>query len=855
MTHAKRRKTNSGNSQAHSSNKTFALTPLTTAIVVALSPSGQVLAQDNDVRLEEIIVTATKRELNLQDVPHSIDVLSAVDLQRMGAKDLEATLKALPSVGLTALMPGQNSLVVRGISTGPFEYRTDAQVAVYLDEQPLTFNSQQVGVRNIDMARIENLPGPQGTLFGSSSQTGTIRYITNKPSVDGFGGQVEGTYGTTSGGDDSYDFSGILNIPLGDSFAVRVVGYTSHDGGYVDNLFGTSFSGNYDNADQVGKNINEYDVDGGRLHALWNINEKWSALFTVVAENTDAVGIWDTDEALGDYKVTRFEDEFRTDDWQSTSLTINGDLGFADMSFTVTKFDRDIVYEYDNMTYSQRKDAYWGGGRYRELYNAGDPAYYYYYNYALYDTEYQRSVIFNDQTQGRESAELRFTSSGEGRLQWMLGGYYEEILDKWYYGAKLDNLMDTRAWAYADYLAYYYGYYGFYDYDCYCYTTNPNQAWPLPPTDVGYSDTLDRTVSQTAIFGEVNFDITDDLTITGGMRWAEFDRDNYSRLAFPEGLTLYPDRQAGDGSYSSQSKVDDTIYKIGLRYNLDDDRMLYGLYSEGFRLGGLNSQRAAATGQIPLEYGGDFVHNYEFGLKSQWLDNRLTLNADFFFMTWDDYQQGATSDLWWMSGTVNAGNVETKGLEMQAEWQATDRLTLGLNLFLADPEFKDNWCNHFIDGEQQACVDDGNGNPVHADSGDAANIVAGMTMPNSPEATAFASIYYTVPDVFNGNLWFYLDYSYSSETWNNTNNIRDNDRDGLSPARHYASFSTGLELPNQFDIELNIRNLTDESAYSYVWTGESGNASYFGDGRYGRLRAQDRPRTVWLTLRKGFGDT
>ena len=121
----------------------YRLTPLAAAVVFALNPSQQAAAQDDDdgsAALDEVIVTATKRAINLQDVAQSIDVVSATDLQRMGAKDMEATLKALPSVALTALQPGQNSLVVRGISTGPFEYRTEAQVAVYVDEQPFTFN-------------------------------------------------------------------------------------------------------------------------------------------------------------------------------------------------------------------------------------------------------------------------------------------------------------------------------------------------------------------------------------------------------------------------------------------------------------------------------------------------------------------------------------------------------------------------------------------------------------------------------------------------------------------------------------------------------------------------------------------
>ena len=237
----------------HKATKKFVLTPLAAAIVVALSPAGPALAQDVDAaRIDEIIVTATKRELSLQDVPHSIDVLSTAEIDRMSAKGLADVIKALPSVSLTATMPGQNSLVIRGVSQELYEYRTDAQVAIYLDEQPMTTSSQQVGIRAIDMQRIESLAGPQGTLFGSSSQTGTLRYITNKPNHDGFGGRVEARYGSTSGGEGSHDISGHINIPVADDkFALRAVGYSSHDGGYVDNVLGSSLAGNFDNADVV----------------------------------------------------------------------------------------------------------------------------------------------------------------------------------------------------------------------------------------------------------------------------------------------------------------------------------------------------------------------------------------------------------------------------------------------------------------------------------------------------------------------------------------------------------------------------------------------------------------------------
>jgi outer membrane receptor protein involved in Fe transport len=747
---------------------------------------------------------------------------------------------------------------MRGISTGAYEYRTEAQVAVYLDEQPLTFNSQQVGVRNIDIERVESLPGPQGTLFGSSSQTGTIRYITNKPDSRGLAGQVELRYGTTEGGEDSYEVNGVVNIPIAeDVFAIRAVGYTSHDGGYVDNVFGTSLAGNYDNANLVEDNFNEYDVDGGRLHALWNVNDRWSVLATLLAENTTAEGVWDSDEALGDYKVTRFENEIRTDDWYSASLTLSGDLGFADLSFNYAKFDRDIVYEYDNMTYTQQKDRYWGGGLYSELYYAGDPNYVNYPNYALYNTDYYRGTIFNDQYQERDTFELRLVSKGESRLQWMVGGYYEDIFDHWFYGARIPGLTNTSAWAAAQAYAYFYSTPNYYN----DYMPNPNQIYPLPPTDNNYSDELNRSVAQTAFFGELSYDLTEDLTIHGGMRWAEFDRDILEQWAFPQGLIPFGDiGSGGDGSYRDVGKQSDTIYKIGFRYSIDDDRMIYALYSQGFRVGGVNSQRAVQTGRLPQVYDGDFLHNYEVGIKSQWLDNRVTINASAFYMEWEDYMQSATFDQWWLNGTVNAGGAETKGIELQAEWRATDQLTLAANLFVADAEFQDNFCNDFVNNVNLGCVINANGEPVYTSLDSSGNeiqadIVAGMRMPNSPDTKVHASIYYTIPQVFGGNLWLYYDYYYSSDVWNNTANILENNTAGVSPAWSVSSFSAGLELDNQWDIELNIRNLFDDDGYSYVATWEAGYADMFGDPRYHRIRAQERPRTYWLTVRKGFGGT
>ena len=178
MTDAKRSQSASDTQVLDAKTGAYAMQPIAAAVVAAVNP-GIATAQDeiDGLQVEEIIVTATKREVNLQDVPHAIDVLSPVDIERMGAKSLEDAIKGLPSITLNNTVPGRNSLVIRGISSSSFDYRRDAQVAIYIDEQPMTTSSQQVGVRAIDMERIELLSGPQGTLFGSSSQSGTMRYI------------------------------------------------------------------------------------------------------------------------------------------------------------------------------------------------------------------------------------------------------------------------------------------------------------------------------------------------------------------------------------------------------------------------------------------------------------------------------------------------------------------------------------------------------------------------------------------------------------------------------------------------------------------------------------------------------
>ena len=670
-----------------SSNQRYVMTPLTAAIAAALAPVHSASAQeqgseqDSSRVLEEVIVTASRRgAMNMQDLPQSIQAFDNEAIIRNNFINFTDVSRAIPSLSVVSDQPGRNSVKFRGISTGTQEFYTDALVAIYFDETPLTFNSQQLWPEMVDVERIESLPGPQGTLFGSSSQGGTLRVVTNKPDPTSFYGEVFGQYFATEGGDGSYNANGFVNIPLiQDTLALRVVGYYRKEGGWIDNVPGQAyvipapgFSFDGTNAPEVESDQNVNEVTGGRAALRWDISDDWSATVSMVGEQAESDGSWYQDPSVGEDQVILFTDEFRNDEWYNATLLIEGDLGFADLVSSTTYLDREISYEFDNMIYEQWKDSFFGV----------------YYGFALYNSEYTVGAYFNDQTQDRFSQEIRLTSSSDSRFQWMVGGFYEKVNDDWLYGANNPDLVDTLAWYYANYLAYYYNALGY------------DVQYPLTPTDLAYTNRLDRTITQTAVFGEISYDVTDKWSANLGVRWFEFERDYREQNKFPEGLPPFGQRtDNSQGIVEATSKDSDTVFKFSTQYNIDDDKMVYALWSQGFRLGGENTRRAAETGLVPSVYEPDFLDNYELGLKSEWLDNSLQFNATLFYMEWDNYHfsEGGVDGQWWLRGTVNGGTVEQKGVEMNAIWQATDNLRLEATATLTDPEVTEQYT--FLDGD------------------------------------------------------------------------------------------------------------------------------------------------------------
>jgi iron complex outermembrane recepter protein len=808
--------------------------PLASAIFATLYPASQGLAQDAEQpdigpRLEPVIVTATRRSETLQSVAQSVTALSNEFIQKQALVNTYDLIGALPSVNFVSYVPGQSVLVMRGISSGTGEFRIDSKVSVYLDDQPMTAISQQADVRLVDIERVEALPGPQGTLFGSSAQAGTIHYVTNKPDISGFTSEASFEAGTIAGGSQSYDVSGWVNIPVTDNFAMRAVGFWAEDGGYVDNVLGTELAwqdgrgGVKTNENVAGEDQNVYRTTGGRLSGLWTINENWNLLTTGIYQRGDATGTWETDPFLGDNKITRFFDEWRDDTWWTASATLKGNLDFAELSVTGSYFDRRIDYQWDNTNYAQYR-SYWYSG--------------------LYDTGTLHASIFNWQKQERYSYEARLTSLSEGKLQWMAGAFFEDVYDWWDYGVRQRGLTNRRFWDVAN---------G----ECDDFVTdNPDAGvtCPLAPTEIYYFNQYENTVQQLAFFGEMTYDITDRWSVTGGARWFEYDRDTFDMYQVPRGLPADNDPDAN--GLTSQSTDSDTTFKFATRYQFTPDVMVYALYSEGFRLGGDNSPRAADTGVVPATYGPDTLQNYEIGIKSQWFHNRLQINGSVFLMEWDDIQLRFDSSdeeggAWWLEGNINGGTAEQKGVELAGSWYATDRLSFEWSAFLGSPEFTEN-----------TYVPNSSPREVY--------IAKGWTMPISPKEKYWAAVEYTFPDFIpaSGDLWTRFSYTWQSHVWDSLSAIEDHlsddpvevrgARDFLIPPWKSGTFQFGFTSENGWDTALIVRNVFDDSSYNYL-SGTTYGVGFVNpfpgvegayDPRWNHVRNLQQPRSYHLSFTK-----
>ena len=879
-----------------------AITPVAAAVTAALYPGYAAVAQEDGSSsggLEEIVVTARKRSESIQEIPATIQAISQESLAAMGAKAMEDYARFVPSVNVVTYGPGSNTVVFRGAITGP-GYIGQATSSVYLDEISVTQTGSQPNIRAVDINRIEALSGPQGTLYGSDAQAGTMRILTNQPVMNTFETIFDGEIRGGGESDMSYRGSLVFNLPLvEDRLAMRVVAFNDHDGGFIDNVPGRTADwhgagdrndpannkapagwGTLDNSLSVEERWNDADTYGGRLHLLWEMNDSWATTLSYHFQNTDSGAGNYYDPFVGERQVVRFHNEWREEEFNMASLKIDGDFEFAQLVAAVSYFERDVTGLDDITTYAH----YWAANYCHDTYYTQAYAPYYWANpdtgYVLWWPRYCQGTTVDgdffssyDTRRGPTSddkwtAEIRLSSQGD-TFDWIVGAFREESRDAWFAPFATPTLggdgntntfqqsMAARYWEW-----YWTNYYG-------TPTTFPDS------TSSWYSQSQ-TDWEQSAVFGELTWRIADDWALTVGGRYFERSNTQFYLVNHPGGVpgpdgvpvgepdTAVPEtrqqRLANGGlPVGREGSEEQFIPKVSLSWNMSDDAMIYGLYTRGKRQGGVNRSRGVPF--FPNSYESDIMDNHEIGFKSTFAGGSGRFNVTGYYMLWDDYQLELV-DPASQPCLDGAGNPDPTLPPIDAvcgqPWQnlianAGQASITGVNVEL-DYAFNDNWLfgmNYEVLSAQTETEQDLNGDNVP-------DLVKGLDLPLVPDSKGSFWLEYSTPvnmfggeDFFIRTQWSYVGSSVSV--------LEPRGTDDANPQFFNPSYTIGdlrmgfIGEDWQFDVFIN--NLTDETA---IFTTQDGlfewGAAQISEGRmHHQTVFTNRPREAGIRYMKRWG--
>jgi outer membrane receptor protein involved in Fe transport len=759
--------------------------------------------------LEEVVVTARQRAESSQDIPMMVQSISGEDIQKQGITTLEDFSRQVAGLNVTSQTPGVNTIVFRGVSDGG-GFLVDPTAAVYLDEQPMSQTSYAPDMYPVDLARIEALAGPQSTLYGAASQSGAIRVITNKPDPAAFEANIGGGVSTTKDGGTGYEIDGTVNIPISDSVAIRLSGFSATDAGYIDNVlgttifdnqFGTGLGGQKTNSAAVNDDANKVQWTGGRAAIRWLVNDNWTVTASANYQDLEADGYNDYDPSVGDLQTVKFNKEIRTDEWIQTSLVIEGDLGFAQLVSATSYYDRELFYANDTQSYA----AYFH-------YSFGI-----YYGYATYDFGLDPTGYLTNKTEADSfTQELRLSGSTD-RFDWTLGGFWQESEEFWDFYTYVDNYRNSPAfetWSY-----YYPG---------------------IAPTDAWWNSFQGTDRTDKAVFGEIDVNLFDDrLTVLLGGRWYEVERELSYTVERPDARVdrQLPDRTANDDGF---------IPKYGLEFNINEDVMLYTVYSEGFRVGGTNRGRGLDLGgpTLPVNYESDILENTEFGLKSTWLDGSVMLNAMYYTMKWKDMQIEVTdpsNQLGSLSGgeypnipfqivVGNVGDATVKGYDIELVALLGENFEVGFNM--TDISEAEVSAAQFYD-EPRAI-----GGQVPS------GLEPTQALPLFADLSWYAYAEYSGIDMFGGEGLVRLQHSYVGDSLNQLTDSATSPQMGQGDYE-ITDLIVSMEI-DKWQAQLRVSNLTDERGITYE------DSSDF-DQFWGRNSSTViRPRSFSFSLRRFF---
>jgi iron complex outermembrane recepter protein len=795
------------------------LRPLSKAVLlaihsgVAIGAAGIASAQtappaktdSGTARLESITVTATKREASLVDVPFSINAQTEEDIQKSGAVTLEDLSRNVAGLAIQNLGPGQSQVSIRGVSSGQIvrdQPGVKEQVGVYLDETAISMSLFTPDLDLFDLNRVETLRGPQGTLFGSGNIGGTIRYITNAPRLKLFEGTVEANVNKITDGGTGGGLKGAVNLPLGEAAAMRMVAYSTRFGGWIDAL-----------GPGGGKDVNEGDRTGGRLALTFQPNADITITPRIVHQKVTADG-FNRQEVfnlyanrftttvppvnLGEHQQYLLQREKFEDKTTIADLVMRFGFRAFELTSVTTHTERDILVSRDASALTGSVSV-----------DLGYPA-----AGVLLPSRLNDTTDFKGFTQ-----ELRLSSSGAGPMQWLVGAFYADSDRK--YAQRLPTP----------------GYDAFTDAALGAGTSAAvaNGFGPNSP----YNADLPYNLKQVALFGEVSYDFTRQLTGTAGLRYYDYEEERTFKTGglFSDTSNQF-DRTQSDG-YSP---------RVLLSYKASPNVTWNAQASKGFRLGGVNDPLniPLCTAQDRAIFGGyqrfmdESLWNYEVGVKMA--QRGLTFNAAAFHTRMKDLQ--VTLDAGSCSSRVvfNVPKAHSTGVEVEMTLRPTESLQLA-------------FAGSAVKAEFDSTVRDGTGAVL-------GGIREGNRLPSVPELQFTASLTYNFMlagrDSYVTASWQHVGsrFTQPSDQENNPRTFRH----GLPfqgapasaattvdlelPKYNLVNLSMGMALSRTLSAVLYVNNLTDEKALLS-----------FDRERGGRARlgfATNQPRTIGVTLRKTF---
>ena len=705
---------------------------LTTFVLVNASAFTGFLMSE----IEEVVVTARKKTESLQDVPLSVSALRESALDEKGISVFEDYLLQLPSVTAGGSGPGTSTIYIRGLASTTPNLTTAGvaglapNVSFYLDEQPLAQPGRNLDVYAADMARIEVLAGPQGTLFGASSQAGVVRMITNKPVIGETSGNVEVESRFMPDGDSGAKVELVGNMPIGESTAARLVAYRDKKGGYIDQVAGTldvsqsarfrpagtirqnglpvnsSRGGFQAGADLSGATLNkagaiikddanELTYEGFRASVAHEINESWDALFTVAQQTIEADGVFFVDPTLGDLEIQRYTEDKIEDEYDNMSLTLEGSIG-----------DLEVVYAgaYTDRTTDQMVD-------YTDYLFVGQYLPYYICDYYVtYTSNAPGNVptgtcgapnLLVDSTTNLEvtSHEFRINADLSDTTSLTAGVFISDTelteLNLFNYPTSVENDITYAA------------NYPLTNTSATGSINNASPGWysagPFSEPVIFFND-IRRTDEQRGIFGELSFATSDTTELSIGARWydIEVDFEGSANSSFGNGFGNTDQQKYGSNlsaqyapgnsnGYPDKAETDGVIGKVTYSWKPNDDSMYYLTWSEGFRPGLLNrpAGRTNSDGSytIPAAIDSDEITNYEFGWKSVLQDGQLRFNGSLFFVDVSGLQSTIFDpSIVNLFFSDNAADAEIKGVEGDFIYYTETGLILSGAFSLLDTE-------------------------------------------------------------------------------------------------------------------------------------------------------------------------